>query len=143
MLIQRSFSLEFCRMLLRSCTMCAMRVGAVMFLTFCVAPEDCSNDQENYCCGLHSCLCVWSPKDHQTVVHRCDVQVSGAGIYTQKLRKLSLSHKDLPYLLHPHLVKESVSLLFIIPTFFVAFSPLYSRRIVCKSACRFYSPLFP
>lgn len=125
---RRSFSLKCCRMLLRSCKMCSVKLGVLMFLTFSVAPEDCSNDQESYCCGLHSCLCVWSPQDHQTIVHRCDMQV----FIHKKMSKLSLSSQDLPYLLHPYLVNASVSL--IIPTFFTVFSPLYSRRIVCRSA---------
>lgn len=108
---------------MKFCKMCSMKQGVLMFLTFSVAPEDCGNDQESNGGGLHSCLCVWSPLDHQTIVHRCDIQVSGAGIYTQKMSKLSLSSQDLPYLRHPYLVNASVSLLFIIPTFFTVFLP--------------------
>uniref|UniRef100_A0A8C2IYL0 E2 ubiquitin-conjugating enzyme n=1 Tax=Cyprinus carpio TaxID=7962 RepID=A0A8C2IYL0_CYPCA len=59
---------------MKFCKMCSMKQGVLMFLTFSVAPEDCGNDQESNGGGLHSCLCVWSPLDHQTIVHRCDIQ---------------------------------------------------------------------
>lgn len=62
------------------------------------------------------------------VICRYQVQV----FIHKKISKLSLSSQDLPYLLHPYLVNASVSL--IIPTFFTVFSPLYSRRIVCRGA---------
>ncbi len=102
-------------------------IGVLVFLTFSVAPEDCSNDQESYCCGLHSCLCVWSPQDHQTIVNRCDVQVSGAGIYTQKKEKKNLTFTFKPRLtvLAPPLSCKCISFTYDSHILYCFFSPLF------------------